>query len=105
MPLGFYGLHMGQRMLSSPFVSEQGKGKDKVREADFEAAFEQAASLLAPAQTDTSETADTGNTVEELANSLADTKLEATAEKESDVEASVEPSSVPCFPMARWLKS
>lgn len=57
-------------------VVDQGKGKGKSREADFEAAFAQAAASLQPAQQETSRIVEVEDGVTDIEETLKNTSLD-----------------------------
>ena len=85
MPMGMYGMNMNSNMYQGNYsiLPEQGKRKGKLKEADFEAAFAQAAASFSPVPADESpaimEVDDNVTDVEQTSKSTTlegDTKVE-----------------------------
>jgi peroxin-5 len=80
--MGIYGMNMGPNIfggLNSNYnvASNQGKGKGKTRDADFEAAFAQVAASLPPVQAETSRIVEVDSGVTDIEAALRSTTLEA----------------------------
>jgi hypothetical protein len=79
MPMGMYGMNMNSSMYQGNYglSSEQGqgKGKGKLKEADFEAAFAQAAASFAPAHTETPRIVEIDDSVTDVEHALADAQV------------------------------
>ena len=77
MPLGMYGTNSNSSMYQSHYgiLSDQDKGKGKLKEADFEAAFAQAAASLAPTPAETSRIVEIDDGVADMAKTLQNTTL------------------------------
>ena len=79
MPMGMYGMGMGHSMFQpigtnfSP-ITDMGKGKGKLQDADFEAAFAQFASMNP--QSETGRITEVDATTEDLEAALEQTKLD-----------------------------
>lgn len=72
-----YGMNMGSNALQSyNVVSDSVKGKGKGREADFEAAFAQAAASLSSAQTEKSRIVEVDAGVTDIEEALKSTNLD-----------------------------
>lgn len=76
MPLGMYGMNLTPNMyqMNSSVVPEQAKGKGKLGEADFEAAFAQATASLS--QTEASNFVEVGDVVAGVEEAMRNTSLE-----------------------------
>jgi hypothetical protein len=93
--MGAYGLNMGQSMFhgiasNRPLAAEQDKGKGKYRDADLEAAFEQAAASLVPVQSDASRIVEVDTAVDELSATLNNAKLAEMTEGATDTQRCVQ---------------
>jgi peroxin-5 len=78
MPIGMYGMNMHSNMYQGNygFSSEQRqeKGKGKLKEADFEAAFAQAAASFTPAHAETPRIVEIDDNVTNVEDAPADTQ-------------------------------
>lgn len=77
MPTGMYGMNMNSNnMVQGNYdVIDQGKGKGKFKEADFEAAFAQAAASFSPAQVETSRFVEVDDSVTNVEEALKNATL------------------------------
>jgi peroxin-5 len=75
--MGMYGTNTNSSMYQGNYgiLSNQDKGKGKLKEADFEAAFAQAAASLAPAQAETSRIVEVDDGVVKKSKTLQNTTL------------------------------
>jgi peroxin-5 len=69
-----YGMNMNSMYRGNyGLFSEQGKGKGKLKEADFDAAFAQAAASFAPANAETPRIVEVDDNVTDVKHTMEDT--------------------------------